>query len=295
MSGNKPAILIAGPTASGKSALAVEMAKKLDGVVINADSMQVYGILKEITARPDDQEMQGIEHLMFGHVHPAKPYSVAVWLQEAGESLERARLQGKIPILVGGTGLYFKGLLEGLSAVPEIDPVIRRHLRDASDHDIAPLYRELAELDNVAASRLEPGDSQRIVRALEVVKSTGKPLSWWQVQKKQEPVLRSDDCEKIVLLPDRDVLKARIANRFANMVDNGAIEEVEKLLELGLDTEMPAMRAIGVMQLANYLKGEIPLEEAMELSVIATRQYAKRQMTWFRHQFDETWSRRLIL
>ncbi len=292
---NKRAILIAGPTASGKSALAVEMAKKHDGLVINADSMQVYNILKEITARPDEQEMQGIEHVMFGHVHPATPYSVAVWLQEAEVALEQARLSRKMPILVGGTGLYFKALLEGLSVVPEIDPVIRRQLREASDHDISLLYRELAELDSVAVSRLEPGDSQRIVRALEVVKSTGKTLSWWQNQKKQKPVLRSDECEKIVLLPDRDVLKARIAHRFANMVDNGAIEEVEKLLELGLGSEMPAMRAIGVLQLANYLEGEFALEKAIELSVIATRQYAKRQMTWFRHQFDETWSRRLIL
>ncbi|MGB7288439.1 MAG: tRNA (adenosine(37)-N6)-dimethylallyltransferase MiaA [Salaquimonas sp.] len=283
------AILIAGPTASGKSGLAIELAKNHNGVVINTDSMQVYSILQEITARPDEVEMDGVEHLLFGHVAPGAPYSVAIWMEQAANAIDTVRSAGKLPILVGGTGLYFKAILEGLSQVPTVDPDIRRKLRDASLIDVAPLYDELNVLDPDGAAKLEPGDTQRIVRALEVVKSTGKSLFDWQSAPKSKSVLDGAHCEKIVILPPRELLNERIARRFHAMVEKGALAEVEALMELGLDHEMPAMRAIGVSQLASTLKGERELDEMIELSIIATRQYAKRQRTWFRHQFDASW------
>ncbi len=282
--------MIAGPTASGKSGLAIELAKKHNGIVINSDSMQIYSILQELTARPSKAEMDGVEHLLFGHVHPCKPYSVARWLEDLKLMIDKVTADGKLPILVGGTGLYFKAALEGLSEVPVIDPDIRRQLRDASLSDLGSVYSELLKLDPLGAVDLEPNDSQRIVRALEVIKSTGRSLKDWQSAPKQSPLLDSEHCEKIVLMPDRELLHERIANRFHQMIENGAVEEVEAIVKLKLDSEMPAMRAIGVSQLAKAIIGEIELREAIELSIIATRQYAKRQSTWFRHQFDDSWA-----
>ncbi len=289
-SNQSKAILIAGPTASGKSALAIKLAKKYDGIVINTDSMQVYSVLHQLTARPDEDEMDGVDHHLFGHIHPSQTYSVAGWLNEVRCFLGNITTRNKTPIFVGGTGLYFKAMLEGLSEVPLIDPDLRRKLRDASLVDLEALFRELQLLDPVGAAKLEAGDSQRIVRALEVVKSTGKSLTHWQNQKPGPSILRAEHCKKIVLSPPRPLLHERIAHRFGNMVDNGAVEEVKTLLELGFDREMPAMRAIGVSQLQDYVEGKTSLDEAIELSVIATRQYAKRQSTWFRHQFDESWT-----
>lgn len=285
------AVLIAGPTASGKSALAIELANKHNGFVINADSMQIYSVLHRLTARPTLEEMGGVEHLMFGHVHPSEPYSVAKWLDEIQAILSDPIYEGRMPVIVGGTGLYFKALLEGLSAIPPIDADIRRSLRDASLVDVAPLFKELKMLDPVGAAKLEAGDSQRIVRALEVIKSTGKSLSYWQNIRTEHPTLDREMCQKIVLSPPRSLLHERIALRFNKMIEEGALEEVKALISLNLDNEMPAMRAIGVSQLQDYLEGRCELAQAIELSVIATRQYAKRQSTWFRHQFDHRWIR----
>lgn len=289
-SNQSKAILIAGPTASGKSALAINLAKKHDGIVINTDSMQVYSVLHQLTARPDEHEMDGIDHQLFGHIHPSQAYSVAEWLNEVSDLLGKIGASNQTPIFVGGTGLYFKAMLEGLSEVPPIDRDLRRELRDKSLVDLEALFRELQSLDPVGAAKLEAGDSQRIVRALEVVKSTGKSLTHWQNQKPGPSILSAGDCQKIVLSPPRPLLHERIAFRFDKMVDSGAIEEVKALLELGLDQEMPAMRAIGVSQLQDHIEGKTSLEQAIELSVIATRQYAKRQSTWFRHQFDDSWT-----
>jgi len=285
------AILIAGPTASGKSDLAIQIAKRMNGRIINADSMQIYSILQELTARPDASEMDGVEHVMFGHVSPDTSYSVAQWLVDAAGEMKATETLNQTPVFVGGTGLYYKALLEGLSDVPQIDPAIRRSLRDQSLVDLPGLYGALKTEDHENWLALEASDSQRIVRALEVVRSTGKPLSFWQNQKKAAPLLDASKCLKIILSPPRELLHYRIEKRFHQMVEKGALDEVRALLALGLSDEMPAMRAIGVKQLISVLKSETTIEEAIELSIIATRQYAKRQSTWFRHQLGEGWVR----
>jgi tRNA dimethylallyltransferase len=285
----KRSILIAGPTASGKSGLAIDLASGCDGVVINADSMQVYDVLRVLTARPSDGEMADMPHLLFGHIHPSSPYSVAHWLEDVTRAIDEVRREGQTPVLVGGTGLYFKALLQGLSAVPEIDETIRKQLRERSQDDLEGLHSELQALDPVSGRKLHASDTQRIVRALEVVMSTGKTLPWWQMQRKSAPWAEADDARRILLMPERQVLHQRIAARFHTMVDQGALEEVQQLLDLGLNTQMPAMRAIGVKQLAMYLEGAVALPEAIELAIAATRQYAKRQSTFFRHQFEQGW------
>jgi tRNA dimethylallyltransferase len=282
-------ILIAGPTASGKSGLAVDLARRHNGIVINADSMQIYDVLNVLTARPSADDMANVEHLLFGHIHPSTPYSIAKWLHEASSAISSVEGKGMTPILVGGTGLYFKALLEGLSPVPEIDGEIRRHLRERSETDVGGLYSELQQLDPVSHGLLRPSDSQRIVRALEVVKSTGKTLPWWQERDTDTGFLAGKKPNKILLMPERLLLHERIEQRFKSMIDHGALEEVRQLIGLGIDENMPPMRAIGVRQLAGHIAGDLTIDEAIELSVIATRQYAKRQTTFFRHQFDGGW------
>jgi len=281
------AIVIAGPTASGKTTLAVDTARMLGGPVINADSMQVYDWLAIITARPTSDEMLGVEHLLFGHVHPSRAYSVAQYLGDVAPVLAGLDARGLVPVIAGGTGLYFKALFEGLAPVPDIDDAIRQSLRGRGLSESGALYHELQSHDPQAAAALEPGDSQRIIRALEVVLSTGKTLAWWQDKQQQEPILRAEECLKIVLLPERDIVRARIAERFEKMVTAGVVEEIEALLALGLPAELPAMRAIGVPQLARYINGDCDLSDAVQLAVNATRQYAKRQSTWFRNQFGK--------
>ena len=285
------AVLIAGPTASGKSALALEVARRHDGVIVNADSMQVYGALSILSARPSKDEMAGVEHRLYGHVDAAQPYSVAAWLDEARVALNAIRSSGRTAIFVGGTGLYFKALEEGLSPVPEIDADIRRAWRDASLQAPETLHAELAARDPAAAQELEPGDTQRIVRALEVIESTGRSILEWQRQGRKQGALDGLTVHKMLVEPDRAELHARIERRVDAMIATGAVEEVEALLARDLPDELPVMRAIGVPQLAAYLRGETSLEEAAERLKAATRQYAKRQTTWFRHQTGEGWQR----
>ncbi len=285
------AVLIAGPTASGKSALALDVARRHDGVIVNADSMQVYGALSILSARPSEDEMAGIEHRLYGHVDAAQPYSVAVWLEEARAALDAIRASGRTAIFVGGTGLYFKALEEGLSPVPEIDPDIRRAWRDVSLKAPEALHGELAARDPIAAQELEPGDTQRIVRALEVIESTGRSILEWQRQGQKQGALEGLTVGKMLIEPDRTELHARIERRVDQMIASGAVEEVEALLARDLPDELPVMRAIGVPQLAAYLRGETGLDEAVERLKAATRQYAKRQTTWFRHQTGEGWRR----
>ncbi len=285
------AILITGPTASGKSALAVKLAERHGGVVINADSMQVYDTLKVLTARPDESEMGGVEHFLYGHVPAAKPYSTGAWLRDAEGLVERFRGEGRLPVFVGGTGLYFKALTGGLSHMPEIPAEIRERLRARLKEEGAEaLHPELAARDPETAFQLRPGDGQRIVRALEVIEATGHSIRHYQ-EGRGPMIVDPEKARKIVVLPDRALLHKRIDRRFEAMLAGGAVEEVRALLALGLPADRPVMKAIGVQQIAAMLRGETTEAEAIASGAAATRQYAKRQMTWFRNQLDQSWQR----
>jgi tRNA dimethylallyltransferase len=285
------AILITGPTASGKSALALELASAHGGVVINADSMQVYDTLRVLTARPSEEEMGGIEHCLYGHVPAAQPYSTGAWLRDAASLIGELRVAGRLPVFVGGTGLYFKALTGGLADMPPIPEEIRRSLRErlaAEGPD--DLYRQLASQDSGMARSLNPQDGQRIVRALEVIEATGRSIADFQ-DRTGPVVVDPQRARKMVVLPDRAVLHRRIDARFEKMLAMGAEEEVEALLALGLPPEMPVMKAIGVSQIGAMIRGEMSRARVLEIGAAATRQYAKRQMTWFRNQMDESWER----
>ncbi len=282
-------ILIAGPTASGKSAFAVNLAQAHDGVVINADSMQVYDGLQILTARPHPTETALVEHLLYGHRDPAEVYSVAQWLDEASMALDDITKRGKVVIFVGGTGLYFKGLVEGLSPVPQIDPRIRNKWREFGAEHGGRLHAQLLTRDPLAGAQLRESDHQRLIRALEVFDSTGKSIIEWQNADKGYPLVEGDNIRKIVLMPDRAVLHQRINRRFDQMVEAGALEEVQAFLEREIDPSLPAMKAIGVPQFKACLAGEYSLAMAIEKAKAASRQYAKRQSTWFNNQFGDDW------
>lgn len=286
---NLDAILIAGPTASGKTEISIDFAKKYGGSIINADSMQIYSILNVLTSRPSKRELEQAPHNLFGHVHPSQDYSVVSWLEDVTKILDTTRKEGRLPIFVGGTGLYFKALLEGIASVPEIEPRIRKKWREGSQFETsAELYKILVSMDPDYAALLKPSDRQRIVRGLEVFESSGKSLLYWQNIGKSDPILKGN-IEKYIILPDRTALNERIRLRFEKMVESGAIEEVKTLLALGIVPNNTAMKAIGVSQIDEYLDGQCSIEEAIENASIATRQYAKRQSTWFRNQFAEGW------
>ncbi len=287
----RDAILITGPTASGKSALAVRLAAEHDGVVINADSMQVYDTLNVLTARPQPEDMGGIEHRLYGHVPAGAAYSTGDWLREATALVKELRERGKRPVFVGGTGLYFRALTGGLSDMPVIPDDVRERVRARLAVEGAEaLHRELATRDTETAGRLMVGDGQRIVRALEVVEATGKSISTFQ-SASGPAVIDPERAEKIVVLPDRAVLAARIDRRFGLMLKAGAVDEVKALLAQNLSQAMPVMKAIGVPQITAMLAGEMREADVIERGAAATRQYAKRQMTWFRNQLDESWFR----
>ncbi len=287
----KNAILIAGSTASGKSALALKMAIENDGYIINADSMQVYDVLRVVTARPSLSDEQKAEHFLYGHVSPALSYSTGKWLEDVQNILHRDDLRGRVPVFVGGTGLYYKALLGGLSLMPAIPDDVRSFWRDKMGAEgSVKLYEILEKKDPAIAATLRASDSQRITRALEVIDATGKSLIEWQ-KPTGHALIDKDSARKIILTPERSVLHQRIADRFALMWESGALEEVKQLLQLELDASLPAVKAIGVREIAAYFSGELSEEEAIELSVIATRQYAKRQTTWFKNQFGDDWER----
>lgn len=284
---SKSAVLIAGPTASGKSALALELAGATGGTIINADSMQVYRDLRIITARPTDAEMVLAPHRLYGHVDAANQYSSGQWLREAERETASAKEQGKTAIVIGGTGLYFSALLRGLSAVPEVPGDVRIGVRDlAVDHDNAALHEMLAARDPRTATEIRVSDRQRILRALEVFEATGKGLSEWREQP-GVPVLREGEYDAIFLDTDRGVLGGKIDSRFDQMLAEGALEEVRKLRQRNLDPRLPAMKAHGVPWLIRHLSGEISLDEAAAQGKRDTRQYSKRQETWFRNQLPE--------
>ncbi len=288
---NFDAILITGPTASGKSALALRMARERNGVVINADSMQVYDTLRVLTARPSEEEMAGVPHLLYGHVPASSSYSTGEWLRDISALLVDLGRQQRFPVIVGGTGLYFKALTGGLSDMPDIPDDIRERLRARLiEEGSTVLHAELLRCDPLMAQGLQPGDGQRIVRALEVMEATGKSIM--EFQKASGPMIVDPDrAEKFVVLPERPVLHDRINRRFETMMESGAVEEVKALLALNLAPDATAMKAIGVSQIADMLAGGMSEAEVIEKSAAATRQYAKRQMTWFRNQMGPDWAR----
>jgi tRNA dimethylallyltransferase len=282
-------VLIAGPTASGKSGVALALAGEIGGTVINADSMQVYGDLRVITARPTPDEEAQVPHRLYGHVDAAENYSVGRWLKDVGAVIEEVRAAGRVPILVGGTGLYFKALTSGLSAIPPTPPDVREMVRARMDKEgAAALHAELLKRD--PSSQVRPSDPTRIARALEVLEATGRPLSEWH-REALPPLLDPASAVKVFLASERDVLARQISARFDAMLAAGALDEVRALSVRKLDPLLPAMKAHGVPWLIRYLNNEISLEEAAEGGRNDTRRYTKRQFTWARHQLpDWTWT-----
>lgn len=275
--------IVAGPTASGKSGLALALAEAIGGTIINADSMQVYRDLRVLTARPDATDEARAPHRLFGHVDGAAAYSAARWAADATAVLA----QVERPILVGGTGLYLQTLLDGIAPVPAIDPAIRAAVRALP---VADAHRSLAQADPGAAARLNPADTSRVARALEVVRATGRPLADWQAER-VGGIGTGWAVTGVVLTPDRAALAERIAHRCAAMLAGGAREEVAALAARGLDPQLPVMRAIGVAALADHLAGRAALDQARDRIVLDTRRYAKRQDTWFRHRAPAHWAR----
>jgi tRNA dimethylallyltransferase len=281
------AVLIAGPTASGKSALALELAQKTGGVVINTDSMQVYRDLRILTARPTVAEEARAPHRLYGHVDAAVNFSAGAWVSDAAKILAEARAENRLPIFTGGSGLYFKALTRGLSAVPPIAAEIRDSVRARLERNgVEALHAELAQKDPISAERLKPRDRTRVARALEVVEATGRSLTDWH-REGLPPLLPPDEFRAVFLAPEREDLYARIDARFDAMLGAGALEEVAALAARKLDRQLPAMKAHGVPALIRHLRGETTREEAAEIGRADTRHYAKRQFTWFRHQLPE--------
>ncbi|GAA0864446.1 tRNA (adenosine(37)-N6)-dimethylallyltransferase MiaA [Sphingopyxis soli] len=272
--------------------MAVALATSLSGtgtdaLVVNADASQVYADLAILSARPSREEMEGVPHHLFGHIDGSQAHNAARWSDEARGVISHAHAAGKVPILVGGTGLYLRTLLYGIAPVPKIDPEIRDAVRALP---VVEAHAALAKADPEAAARLNPADTTRVARALEVVRSTGRTLAAWQ-EAREGGIAGTIALAPLILLPPRDWLRDRCDQRLATMFDRGAIGEVEALLRRNLDPALPVMRAIGVPQIAACLRGEIGRADALEQAQAATRQYAKRQYTWFRHQFPADWPR----
>jgi tRNA dimethylallyltransferase len=277
-------VIIAGPTASGKSALALDVARQFSGLIINADSMQVYRELDVLSARPSADDLARTAHRLYGVLNAADPCSVGRWLDLAVAEIRAAWSDHKLPLVVGGTGLYLKALLEGLAPIPPVAPQVRKQATDLHQELGAEAFREqLAELDSQAAARLPAGDTQRLIRAYEVALATGRPLSDWQKDHPANPPLDAA-IAVIVLSPDREILYDGVNARFDRMLQNGALEEARALAKLALDVNLPAMKAVGVPELLRHLAGQCDLQSATEDAKRATRQFAKRQMTWLRNQ-----------
>ncbi len=281
------AVLIAGPTASGKSAMALALAERLGGIIVNADSMQVYRDLRVITARPTPEEEARVPHRLYGHVDAGVNYSTGQWLRDVGVVLGEIAAQGHVPILVGGTGLYFKTLTAGLAAVPPVPADIRERIRARLVNEGAPaLHAELTQRDPQTAQRLMVNDRSRICRALEVIEATGRSLSDWH-REGMPPLIDASRAAKVFLTCERAELVARIEARFAAMLEAGALDEVRALTRRKLDPLLPAMKAHGVPWLIRHINGELSLAEAAAGAVMDTRRYAKRQHTWFRNQMKD--------
>jgi len=285
----KGAILIAGPTASGKSGLALRIAAATGGTIVNADSMQVYGVLRVLTARPSPEEEAQAPHVLYGHVDPATLYSTGAWLRDVAGVIASAR--SRPLIFVGGTGLYFEALTRGLSRMPDIPQAIRDYWRQRLAAEGAQhLHKVLRERDEAVAERLRQQDGQRIVRALEVLEASGRSILRWQ-EERGAPLVDATAAQRFVLAPPRAELSRNIAARLASMLRQGAVEEVHALRALDIDPQSPAMKAIGVPELGAGLDGAMSMDEAVEATISATRRYAKRQETWMRNRFDKGWQR----
>jgi tRNA dimethylallyltransferase len=280
-----PLALIAGPTASGKSALAMALAERHGGVIVNADSAQVYRDLRLVTARPTAEEEAQIPHRLYGTRDGALPCSAADWAADARAAIREAHESGKLPILAGGTGLYIRTLLDGIAPVPDINPQVRAAVRAMP---VAEAHQALQAEDPEAAARLRPNDTTRVARALEVIRSTGRPLADWQ-KARVGGIGDAVDLRPLLLLPPRDWLYARCDMRFEKILSDEGIEEVSSLLARNLDPALPVMRAIGVREIAAFIRGELSREEALTAGRQATRRYAKRQYTWFAHQPPADW------
>lgn len=287
----KRALFIAGPTASGKSALALKIAERDGGVIINADSMQVYRDLPVLTACPTMAEQMRIPHRLYGFMDGAEVCSAAFWAETAMAEMESAWLSNKLPILVGGTGMYFKVLLDGIAKIPEIPKEIRTAVRsECTKYGSDLMHARLVEADPVTAKRIAPGDSQRISRAIEVYRATGVPLSVWHKDTQPGPMAELDRqgrIEKHVIMPEREELYHRCNKRFDLMIDAGVVAEIETLGARNLSPELPIMRALGVPSLLAYLSGGLSLQAASEEAKMQTRRFAKRQLTWLRNQFSD--------
>ena len=282
-----PVALIAGPTASGKSALALALAERTGGAIVNADSAQIYRDLPILSAAPSRAERQRAEHRLYGIRDGSKPCSAAEWSALAKVEIARLHKEGRLPVLVGGTGLYLRTLLDGIAPVPPIDPAIRARVRG---NGVADNLAKLRPLDPIAAAKLNPADTTRIARALEVVESTGKTLAEWQ-ENREGGIGDMIEPKPLVLLPPRSWLYERCDRRFATMVEEGAVAEVKALLQRKLDPQLPVMRTIGVAELTSLLLGEASKQQAVIAGQQSTRRYAKRQYTWFAHQPPSNWPR----
>lgn len=284
----KPLVLMTGPTASGKSALALRLAERTGGVVINADALQVYADLAVLTARPSPADLSRAPHRLYGYRDGATACSAAEWAADARREIEAIWTQGQLPIVVGGTGLYLQTLWEGIAPIPEIPAEIRSEVRDAlARHGPEPLHAQLAALDPARASQLQPGDRQRIARALEIVRATGRTMLSFQQARRGglRDAISHQHVAFIALEPPRALLYTRCDQRLAQMFANGALDEAAALRARGLDQRLPVMKAVGVPELIAHLEGALPLERALADAQQATRRYAKRQMTWRRNQF----------
>ncbi|GAA4717311.1 tRNA (adenosine(37)-N6)-dimethylallyltransferase MiaA [Sphingomonas lutea] len=279
--------VIAGSTASGKSALALALAEQNDGVIVNADSAQIYRDLPVLSAAPTDRDRSRAEHRLYGVRDGALPCSAADWADMARSEIAGIHDRGRLPIMVGGTGLYLRTLLDGIAPVPAIDPAVRQSVREMPTEEAGV---KLAQHDPEAAARLKPADKTRIARALEVVLSTGRTLRAWQGER-TGGIGKDVELRPLILLPPRDWLYARCDERFAAMFDGGAVEEVERLLARDLNPNLPVMRAIGVSEIAAFLRKELSRDQAVAAGQQATRRYAKRQYTWFAHQPPADWPR----
>ncbi|MCF4098891.1 tRNA (adenosine(37)-N6)-dimethylallyltransferase MiaA [Maritalea mediterranea] len=282
------ALLIAGPTASGKTAYAIERAQASDALIVNTDSMQVYDVLNVLTARPSTEELAQAKHELFGHVDPAVRYSTGAWLDDVAPLVREAAQSGRELIFVGGTGLYFDALINGFAQIPEIAQEVIQEveavIQPMSDDERAAY---LADKDPKMAARLNAPDPQRVARAISVMEATNRSLADWQDDDNAPSLIKDWATEKIVLNPERELLRARIAKRFELMMAGPAMDEVKALLARELDPSLPAMRAIGVPELAAVMRDEMSLDEAMDKAITATRQYAKRQRTWFRNRMKD--------
>lgn len=280
--------LIAGPTASGKSALAIELAEAIGGTVINADASQVYRDLRVLSARPSTEDETRVPHQLFGYVDGAEACSAARWSSDAAKAIDAVHARGGVPVLVGGTGLYLRTLLDGIAPVPDIDPDIRATVRALP---VAEAHAALLREDPAAAARLAPADTTRVARSLEVVRSTGKRLSHWQEQR-AGGIGDRVALSAAVVLPDREDLFARCDRRLETMFEEGAVDEVVTLLARDdVPGDAPVRRAIGVPEITAMLAGTISRDDAITRAQLATRQYAKRQYTWFRNQPPPGWHR----